>query len=90
MMLLLEQKIRIMEHANLGERVFAAERINKKRQLCASASIFWDPDTIFFLNEESKFWDPDTILFLNEEPIWNLISSGEFDIFICRLKNKKV
>jgi len=39
-MLLLEQKIRIMEHANLGERVFAAERINKKRQLCASASIF--------------------------------------------------
>jgi hypothetical protein len=33
-MLLLEQKIRIMENENLGERVFAAERINKKRQLC--------------------------------------------------------
>lgn len=31
-MLLLEQKIRIMEHKNLGERVFAAERINKKRR----------------------------------------------------------
>ena len=30
-MLLLEQKIRIMEHKNLGEQVFAAERINKKR-----------------------------------------------------------
>ena len=39
-MLLLEQKIRIMEHANLGERVFAAERINKKRQLCQSVNIF--------------------------------------------------
>jgi hypothetical protein len=38
-MLLLEQKIRIMEHANLGERVFAAERINKKRQLCQCVNI---------------------------------------------------
>jgi hypothetical protein len=34
-MLLLEQKIRIMEHKNLGERVFAAERINKKRKVAS-------------------------------------------------------
>jgi hypothetical protein len=90
-MLLLEQKIRIMEHENLGERVFAAERINKKRQLCAIASIFsdphtmflneepkfWDPHTMLFLNEEPKFWDTDTIMFLNEEPTSDLLGCAE-------------
>jgi hypothetical protein len=58
-MLLLEQKIRIMEHENLGERVFAAERINKKRQLCQCVNIF-----------EIRIG---TVLFLNEEPVSDLL-----------------
>jgi hypothetical protein len=36
----------------------------------------------------SIFWDPDTVLFLYEEPKSDLLGCAEFDVFICRLKNK--